>query len=194
MAVGPSGRDFGLERGKVFPAAQARSLLNPLRRLVQSPRRTVAAMGLPPEARVLEVGSGPGYFSPSLVGAVPLGRLVLVDLQAGMLDVARERLGVASTVTFVQSDATLLPFAAGSFDAVLLATMLGEVLDPGACLDEVRRVMRPRGVLTIAETRRDSDFIPFGTLRQLLDRHSFASVDRRGIGWQYTARFRQRVG
>jgi len=37
---------FGLQRGKVFPASHARSLLNPLRRFVQSPERTVAAIGI----------------------------------------------------------------------------------------------------------------------------------------------------
>ena len=30
-------RKFGLQRGKVFPAKEAGSLLNPLRKLVQSP-------------------------------------------------------------------------------------------------------------------------------------------------------------
>jgi len=54
---------FGLERGKVFPAAHARSLLNPLRKLVQSPERTVAAIRIGPADRVLELGCGPGYFT-----------------------------------------------------------------------------------------------------------------------------------
>ncbi|MBI4494169.1 MAG: methyltransferase domain-containing protein [Chloroflexi bacterium] len=184
-----AGRDFGLGRRKVFPAAQAGSLLNPLRRLVQPPERTVAAMGLHPGARVVELGCGPGFFSPFVVSAVPQGRVVLVDLQAEMLRVARGRLATPR-VTFVQADAVLLPFATGSFDAALLATMLGEVSDPGACLDEVRRVMRPGGAVTISETRRDSDFIPFGALRQLLARYSFDFIDRSGIAWEYIARFR----
>ena len=89
----PQSRDFGLGRGKVFPAYKAKSLLNPARRLVQSPGRTVAAMGLTADARVLEVGSGPGFFSPSIAAAMPEGQLVLVDLQAEMLVFARARLG-----------------------------------------------------------------------------------------------------
>src|SRR5689334_8756161 len=51
-----SPRVFGLGRGKVFPAADARSLINPLRRLVQSPRRTVDALGLEPDSAVIEIG------------------------------------------------------------------------------------------------------------------------------------------
>ena len=120
MTVTPPARDFGLGRGKVFPAEQARSLLNPLRRLVQSPRRTVAAMGLSSDARVLEVGSGPGFFSPLLADAVPDGRLVLVDLQAEMLVTARARLARFATVSYAQGDACALPIGSGRFDAVLL--------------------------------------------------------------------------
>ena len=189
MTVTPPARDFGLGRGKVFPAEQARSLLNPLRRLVQSPRRTVAAMGLSPDARVLEVGSGPGFFSPLLADAVPDGRLVLVDLQAEMLVTARARLARFATVSYAQGDACALPIGSGRFDAVLLATMLGEVSDQDRCVEEVRRVLRPGGIVSIAETRRDSDFIAFAFLRALLERHQFVLVGRRGMAWQYVATF-----
>jgi ubiquinone/menaquinone biosynthesis C-methylase UbiE len=184
-----AGRDFGLGRGKVFPAARAQSLLNPARRLVQSPRRTVAAMGLAGGDRVLEVGSGPGFFSPLIAEAVPSGRLVLVDLQAGMLQAARPRLARFANVSFAQTDAQALGLAAAQFDAVLLATVLGEVPDPDGCVDEVRRVLRPGGLLTIAETRRDSDFLALPTLRALVERHGFSFLDRRGVAWQYVARF-----
>jgi ubiquinone/menaquinone biosynthesis C-methylase UbiE len=186
----PGGRDLGLARGKVFPADRARSLLNPARRLVQSPRRTVAAIGLSADDRVLEVGSGPGFFSPLIAAAVPRGHLVLVDLQAGMLEAARPRLAGCANVSLAQADATALALASGQFDAVLLATMLGEVPDADACIEEVRRVLRPGGVVAIAETRRDSDFIALPTLRALLERHGFSFVDRHGIAWQYVARFR----
>jgi ubiquinone/menaquinone biosynthesis C-methylase UbiE len=190
----PPARDFGLGRGKVFPAEQASSLLNPLRRLVQSPRRTVAAMGLAPNAEVLEVGSGPGFFSPLIARAVPTGRLVLVDLQAEMLFAARARLGAFATISCTQGDACALPIFSGRFDAVLLATMLGEVPDPGQCVEEVRRVLRPGGTVSIAETRRDSDFIPLASLRALLERHGFTFVERRGMAWQYVATFRKSTG
>jgi ubiquinone/menaquinone biosynthesis C-methylase UbiE len=187
----PQGRAFGLSRGKVFPADQARSLLNPLRRLVQSPARTVAAMGLAPDARVLEVGSGPGFFSPLIARALPHGQLVLVDLQSEMLDIAGKRLGHAVNVSLAQANACALPIGTGQFDAVLLATMLGEVPNQDQCIEEVRRVLRPGGIVAIAETRRDSDFIPWPSLRELLVRHQFSVVDRRGVGWQYVGRFQK---
>jgi SAM-dependent methyltransferase len=92
-----SGSEFGRKGGKVFPATHTRSLVNPLRRLVQSPRRTVAVMALSPKARVLELGCGPGFFSPFVAEAVPRGIVVLADLQFDMLALARERLCARSS-------------------------------------------------------------------------------------------------
>ena len=86
---------YGLGRGKVFPADKAASLLNPLRRLVQSPSRTVAGMKLAANARVLEVGCGPGFFSPSIAQAVPSGQVFLLDLQHEMLRLAGDRVAGA---------------------------------------------------------------------------------------------------
>ncbi|MEP6658469.1 MAG: methyltransferase domain-containing protein [Acidimicrobiales bacterium] len=182
-------RTFGLGRGKVFPAAKARSLLSPLRRIVQSPRRAVDRMGLDDDARALEIGCGPGYFSPELARAVRRGLVVLLDLQLEMLHIAHNRLAHVANAVYTQADATHLPFRAESFDAVLVVLMLGEVPDQGACLSEIRRVLRQDGVLTIAETRRDSDFIALPALRTLVEPLGFRFIDRRGMRWEYTARF-----
>ena len=184
-------REYGMTRGKVFPADSARSLVNPLRRLVQSPDRTIRAAELPPNACVLEVGAGPGFFSPAIARAVPNGHLVVTDLQGDMVAMARQRVRATgpASVSFARTDAARLPFADGSFDVVFLATMLGEVPDPHHCVAEMRRVLAPDGVAAIAETRRDSDFIPIDVLRDLMASHAFALLGRRGSRWQYIARF-----
>jgi ubiquinone/menaquinone biosynthesis C-methylase UbiE len=182
--------DFGVGRGKVFPASKARSLLNPARRLVQSPSRVVGALGVASDARVLEIGCGPGYFSPTIAEAVPAGGLVLADLQHEMLVHARERVSGSGNVRLVRLDATMLPFASASFDAVLVVLMLGEVPDRRGCLAECRRVLRGGGVGVFAESRRDSDFIGRDELRSIVEPHGFELDEFRGWRWEYTARFR----
>jgi ubiquinone/menaquinone biosynthesis C-methylase UbiE len=144
-------------------------------------------MGLAPAARVLEVGSGPGFFSPSIAEAVRDGSLVLLDLQSEMLRLARGRIGPGAHL--VQADATRLPFPDAAFDAVLIATVLGEVPNPDGCIDEVRRVLRPGGVASFSETRRDSDFLRLGRLTSLVEPHSFRFLDKHGPSWQYLARY-----
>jgi len=184
------GHEFGVGRNKVFPAAKARSLLNPLRRLVQPPRRIVDALDAAPDARVLEIGCGPGYFSPTLADAVPHGEVVVVDLQSEMLVHARRRLPAFDHVAAVQLDVTCLPFADASFDAVLVAHVLGEVPDRARCLSECRRVLRPGGAALFAETRRDSDFVGRADLRTLVEGHGFELERVHGRSWEYSARFR----
>jgi ubiquinone/menaquinone biosynthesis C-methylase UbiE len=183
-------REFGMGRGKVFPASSAKSLLNPLRRIVQSPRRTVAAMRLPRSGRVVEVGAGPGYFSPAIADVVPDGVAIVVDLQVEMVRLARDRLQGRSNTQFVVADAARLPFRTSSIGAVVLATVLGEVPDAERCLSEVRRVLDRDGALAVAETRRDSDFVSLGALNALVQPVGFAFEQRRGTGWQYVASYR----
>ena len=182
--------EFGVGRGKVFPASKARSLLNPARRIVQSPGRVVAALDVGADARVLEIGCGPGYFSPTLAAAIPRGELVLADLQSEMLHLARERLVTYDNARFAQLDGSDLPFASATFDAVLVVLMLGEVPDRERCLAECRRVLRQGGAAVFAESRRDSDFIPRSELRSLVEPHGFELEEVRGWFLDYTARFR----
>ena len=184
--------EYGMGRGKVFPASKARSLLNPARRLVQSPRRIVRALGVDTDTRVLEVGCGPGYFSPAIAEAVPDGALVLADLQTEMLQRARQRTTTHDNVRFVQLDVSRLPFASATFDAVVVVLMLGEVPDRELCLGEFRRVLRPAGVALFAESRRDGDFIRQTELRELVEPHGFELDQLRGWTYEYTARFSAR--
>ena len=176
-------------RGKVYPASAARHLLNPLRRLVQPPSRTVRRMSLSADDRVLELGSGPGWFSPSLARAVPRGSLTLCDLQPAMLEEAARRTAAFANVECVVADAGDLPFGDGAFDAVLLATVLGEVPDPIGCLLEVERVLTHGGAVTVCETRRDSDFTRLADLTELAGAVGLQPGRRHGPAWEYTVRF-----
>jgi ubiquinone/menaquinone biosynthesis C-methylase UbiE len=121
----------------------------------------------------------------------------MLDLQFEMCRLARERVSEKlrmspakrSSIAVVVADAQALPFVAGEFDTAFLAVMLGEVPDKDACLHEVGRVLRSGGVMGIAETRRDSDFISLSKLRALADSCGFTFSGRRGGLWQYVARF-----
>jgi len=176
-------------RGKVYPASAARHLLNPLRLLVQPPGRVVRRMQLRADDRVLELGCGPGWFSPALARAVPRGSLTLCDLQPGMLALAARRTAAYTNVEYVSADAGDLPFGDGAFDAVLLATVLGEVADPGGCLLEVSRVLARDGAVTVCETRRDSDFVRLGDLVELAGAAGLQPGRRHGPPWEYAVRF-----
>lgn len=141
---------------------------------------------------MLEVGCGPGYFSLEVSRHVPRGHLLLVDLQQGMLDIAMRRIKRAglTNAECMRADVTALPLEAGSFDVVFLVWVLGEVKDIPACLGEVRRVLKPGGLLSITEQSVTPDFVPLAALREYAEQIGFMLERLHGGSRNFTANFR----
>lgn len=182
------------EPGTPMPYTHALHLLNPLRAVVLSPGSLVRRLELQPDFTVLELGPGPGYFSPAVARAVPQGKLVLVDVQDKMLDMAQKRLdgqGIAN-VEYRQGDALSLPAAARSFDVAFLVAVLGEVPDRAGCLKELLRVLRPGGLLSVTEMRAfDPDAIPLTDLQSSVEAAGFIRYSRYRRLLHYTLGFRK---
>jgi SAM-dependent methyltransferase len=107
---------------------------------------------LGPGTRLLEVGCGVGAVLAVLGQEFPGIRLVGVDIEPKQLDFARghlERAGVEASL--VEADALALPFADQSFDHVWMMWFLEHVADPVTVLREARRVLVPRGAITVIE-------------------------------------------
>jgi ubiquinone/menaquinone biosynthesis C-methylase UbiE len=106
--------------------------------------------------RVLDLGCGPGSITLGLAEAVAPGEVVGVEFQpaqvaqAQALSAAR---GVMN-VRFEVADVYRLPFPDGSFDAVFAHAVLMHLREPVRALVEVRRVLRPGGIVGV----RDSDW------------------------------------
>jgi len=114
-----------------------------------------------PFARSLEIGSGTGYFTLNLMQEAVVEAGVCTDVSAGMLTSLREnaaRLGL--TVETAACDAAALPFADESFDLVLGHAVLHHLPELNRSFAELRRVLRPGGVLMFAgEPSRHGDRI-----------------------------------
>jgi len=154
-----------------MPHAYASRLLNPIRGLALSPATLVRRLELRPDFPVLEPGPGPGYFSPAVARVVAAGRLVLVDIQPEMLDMVRARLDACglTNIEYRCGDATCLPAESESFDVAFLASVPGEIPDRGVCLREIRRALRPGGLLSVTESSVwDPDAIPGPELEALV--------------------------
>ena len=76
-----------------------------------------------------------------------------------------------------------------SVDFALLVTVLGEVDDAQVTLQEIRRVLRPGGLLSVTEHLPDPDFRSAATVRSLASSQGFAERDYSGGRWSYTINF-----
>lgn len=106
-------------------------------------------VGPGPTDRVLDVGCGPGQRAISLAPLV--AHATGVDLTPEMLDLARV-LGARSgqgNLSWVEADATALPFDDGAFTLVVSQAALHHAADPAAVLAEMRRVCAPGGHLAV---------------------------------------------
>ncbi len=109
-------------------------------------RATLAAVDAKPGELVLDIAAGTGTSSEPFADAGAL--VVPADFSLGMLAVGKQRRG---DLMFTAADATMLPFADGSFDAVTMSFGLRNVVDHAAALHELARVTRPGGRLVICE-------------------------------------------
>lgn len=107
---------------------------------------------LPAEAQILEVGCGPCRLWVENRERIPEGwRLTLSDFSAGMLEDAKRNLNLAPPrYRFEIVDVQSIPFPDAAFDAVIANHMLYHVPDRPKALAEIRRVLKPGGVLFAA--------------------------------------------
>jgi SAM-dependent methyltransferase len=108
--------------------------------------RVVAEFPFPLRDRlVLDLGAGPGHYTAALEHAG--ARMVPVDLgQENM------RRAAAAGFAAARADATLLPFPASTFEGVFCSNLLEHVPDVGTLINEIERVLRPRGWAWISWT------------------------------------------
>jgi len=102
---------------------------------------------------VLEVGVGVGAETRLLRHRWPRLRVTGVDVSQGSLLRARQTLAgePSDAVTLARASGTQLPFADGTFDAVLFVWVLEHVPDPQAVMSDAARVVKPGGRVLAVE-------------------------------------------
>ena len=135
--------------------------------ILESMRRYTAETGaayllphLRPGLRILDFGCGPGTLSVGLAKAVAPGELHGVDMEESQIELAR---AVAASrqqenAVFHVGDVLDLPFDDDSFDVAHCHNVLMHIPDTQAALAEVKRVLKPGGIIACREMICESSY------------------------------------
>jgi len=113
----------------------------------------IVEKNLPKGATILELGCGAG---------MPMTKRLTGHFRMVGLDISKEQLSLAvknvSKAEFILADMTRLPFAEGQFDAVAAFYCITHVPreEHIGLLNEIRRVLKPGGLLVVTMGRRDT--------------------------------------
>ncbi|HET7038060.1 MAG TPA: methyltransferase domain-containing protein [Thermomicrobiaceae bacterium] len=111
-------------------------------------RDFLAWLAIPAGARWLDVGCGTGALSAAILAQAAPSEVLGVEPLAERVAYARAQVR-DPRARFEEGDAQALPYAAGSFDAVVSGLVLNFVPDPRQALAELARVARSGGTVAV---------------------------------------------
>lgn len=179
------------------PAFIGHFLDSDLRRAMQPPDIMIARSGIHAGMKVLEIGCGSGGYTIAVARAVgPEGEVAALDIQPAMLHQLAAKLAQPTyqdihNITLYEASAYDLPFEDETFDLVYMITVFQEIPDRDRALAEVKRVLKPGGLLAITEWLFDPDYpLMSTTAKQGMDA-GFVVDAALGDLWTYTVRFKK---
>ncbi len=179
------------------PAFIGRFLDSDIRRWVQPPEKIIERSGIKPGMTVIDLGCGSGVFTSFVARIVgEQGKVYAVDIQPAMLRQLERKLAKVENqdirnIELKQASAYELPFEDGTVDLVYMVTVLPEIPDRGRALREIRRVLKPGGILAVTEFLPDPDYPWRSTTIKICQREGFVLDNNQGNLWNYTVRFKK---
>lgn len=179
------------------PAIIGPFLNSDLRRWLQSPSEVIERSGIKPGMVVIDLGCGSGAITTFVARAVGKpGKVYAVDIQREMLRQLERKLAKAENfdiknIELKVASAYELPVADESIDLVYMVTVLQEIPDKSRALREIRRVLKPGGILAVTELLFDPDYPLRSTTVRMCQSAGFVVDASRGNLWHYTVRFKK---
>ena len=114
---------------------------------------------LNPNGVLVDVGCGPGYLITRISREIPNLRIVGVDISDEMIQKASANLfslGLGDRVEFRKGDIKKMPFKDEAIDFIVSTFSLHHWSNPRQSLNEIWRILKPKGQFLIFDFRRDS--------------------------------------
>ncbi|MBD3214551.1 MAG: methyltransferase domain-containing protein [Candidatus Lokiarchaeota archaeon] len=137
---------------------------NPFRRkLLQQPKKIAERLNLRPGMKVVEIGPGKGNYTIVVAEQVkPGGMVYAIDISEDIITRLKERVR-EENIEYINpqiDDVYELSFEDKSIDRVLAIACLPELPDQVKALQECKRILKPDGIISLAEIILDPDY-PF---------------------------------
>ncbi len=145
--------------------------------------------------RVLDLGSGTGYFTKQLKAFYPKAEVIGFDLAFNMLKQAKSQQGWFNKWPQVNGDMLSMPFADGAFDLIFTNQVIHWASSVSAAFRELNRILAANGCLMFTTLGPDS-FIELKQAWSTIDNHAHSNdfADMHDLGdWLLEERFLEPV-
>ncbi len=152
-------------------------------------QKTIRRLDLRPGMDVLDAGCGPGRLTLPIAEKIgPNGDVTAIDIQEGMLHEAQERAREANltNIHFLRIGLGEGKLERNHFDRAVLVTVLGEIPDREAALQDIFDALKPGGILLVEETIMDPHFQTRSTVIRLAGATGFIKKEFSGNRFSYT--------
>jgi len=151
-------------------------------------RKTIQHLDLTSGMNVLDAGCGPGRLTIPIATIVgPSGNVTAIDIQEGMLQEVQKRANKENltNISFVRVGIGEGTLESNYYDRAVLITVLGEIPDQKAALQDIFEALKPGGILLVEETIRDPHFQTRNTVNRLAGTCGFIEKDFFGNRFSY---------
>ena len=166
---------------------------NPVRRrLFQTPSVLASRMHLEPGMIVVEIGPGKGSYTKAIAQAVfPDGFVYAVDIQESVIERLKRRVQKERIPNIIPQidDVHAFSFSDASIDRVFALACLPEIPNPVKVLQEAYRILKPNGLVSLAEFAPDPDYPRRRTVKKWAKEAGFQLHSEFGNWFAYQLNF-----
>lgn len=176
-----------------IPSVLTRVIDNPWRRrFVQKPSTVADQLHLKPGMIVVEIGPGKGSYTIEFAKRVlPDGKVYAVDISQLVINRLRQRIAQEDIPNIIPKiDNTYgFSFDDESVDRVIAIACLPEIPEPVKVLREIRRILKPHGLVSLSELAPDPDYPRRKTVKRWASEAGFKLHSEYGNWFVYQLNF-----
>ncbi|MFW9999068.1 MAG: class I SAM-dependent methyltransferase [Candidatus Hodarchaeota archaeon] len=187
-----------IRRYHKFPIPGFMTLLidNPIRRkFIQKPKKIAERMNLESGMIVVEIGPGKGSYTKAIAkNVLPKGKVFAIDIQESVINRLKKRIEKENIINIIPKieDVYNLSFEDESIDRILMIACLPEIPEPIRALKEIKRVLKPNGLISLSEMIPDPDYPRRKTEKKWADEAGFELDDQFGNWFVYQLNFKKK--